>query len=274
MVVNRDYLGLGREKEFFSTPTYITIEDPFIDPTKKGVSDRYKGKQFLTKPPKEGLSGSCMMDALFQKQFLMLFDKAPFQDPKVFNANAERKLGFLSSVPHQRDEFSNTIRTEQWRATLHREDEIRKKYPVPEYHARPKSDEGPKLSEVLGVPKHTYDIISRRPEDGAHTTNKLDNKYASWDAKSHRDRFYTQRTLRGDPDSIKPDSFPSKLRRKCKLSSSSYGSTAWESTKTYQPSEYVRRPIIADSFYRDSGVLPTDDLFNNNSMFFVTASAS
>eukprot|EP00736_Rhodelphis_marinus_P012530 Rmarinus@m.4470 len=270
MVVNRDYLGLGRSYECFSTPEYITIGDEYIDPAKKGVDARHKSKQFQTNPAKSGTSGACGMDALFEKQFQLLWNDQ-YEDAKVFNKDAEHKKGFLSSVPHNRDEFSNVMRTEQWRETLRREDHNRKTMPQPEARRVKQPDVGPELAEILGVPKYTYDIIGNtRPVDGS-TTNKLDPKYTTWDSKSHRDRFYTQRTLRGDPASIQPDSFPSKLRKKCKLSSGAYGASAWEVTKNYQPSEFVRRPIIADSFYRDAGVLPRDD---NSSMFVVGGQAS
>merc|ERR1711998_625579 len=107
----------------FSTSTYITLADPYM---KKGTMlSRYKKKQFQTNPARKGR----VKEALFGKAFPFLADGDKFNDKTTYlktQPRETRKKGFLSSDAFKADEFSNTLRTNQYRWALGREAAIPK----------------------------------------------------------------------------------------------------------------------------------------------------
>merc|ERR1712100_310191 len=102
----------------FATSSYTSLGDPYA---KKGnVLPRYKKKQFLTEPSKKGRT----KDTLFGRAFPFLADGDKYNDKNGYlktQPRETRKKGFLSSDAFKADEFSNTLRTNQYRWQLGRE---------------------------------------------------------------------------------------------------------------------------------------------------------
>merc|ERR1712188_264110 len=107
----------------FLTSSYITMGDPYH---KKGTMlSRYKKKQFLTMPAKKGRT----KDTMFGRAFPWLSDGDKYNDKTSYlktQPRETRKKGFLSSDAFKADEFSNTLRTNQYRWQLGREAAINK----------------------------------------------------------------------------------------------------------------------------------------------------
>merc|ERR1711966_508003 len=123
----------------FSKSSYCTLGDPYV---KKGTMlSRYKKKQFQTNPAKKGRS----KDSLFGKAFPYLAEGDKYVDRTWYlktQPRENRKKGFLSSDAHRADEFSSTIRTNQYRWQLGREQAV----------------EIGKLHAALETPNFLYDI--------------------------------------------------------------------------------------------------------------------
>merc|ERR1711924_301056 len=102
----------------FATSSYTSLGDPYA---KKGhVLPRYKKKQFQTNPSKKGRT----KDTLFGRAFPFLADGDKYNDKNGYlktQPRETRKKGFLSSDAFKADEFSNTLRTNQYRWQLGRE---------------------------------------------------------------------------------------------------------------------------------------------------------
>jgi len=102
----------------FSTNSFVTLGDPY---GKKGqLLSRYKKKQFQTNPAKKGRT----KDTMFGRAFPYLADGDKFNDKQTYlktQPRENRKKGFLSSDAFKADEFSNTLRTNQYRWQLGRE---------------------------------------------------------------------------------------------------------------------------------------------------------
>merc|ERR1711988_69945 len=107
--------GLGG---LFSTTSFITLNDPYAK--KNQLLSRYKNKQFLTNPARKGRT----KDTMFGRAFPFLADGDKYNDKNSYlktQPRENRKKGFLSSDAFKADEFSNTLRTNQYRWQLGRE---------------------------------------------------------------------------------------------------------------------------------------------------------
>jgi hypothetical protein len=104
----------------FAATSYITIGEPgkpLVYPSEKAFKDRscYKGKQIITNPPKEGKG----IEVYFEKKHPWLFDGEKYIDKQLYiHKQKEKKKGFMTGDFMKRDEFSNTIRTGQYRELL------------------------------------------------------------------------------------------------------------------------------------------------------------
>jgi len=102
----------------FSASSYCTLGDPYA---KKGhLLSRYKKKQFQTNPARKGR----VKESLFGRAFPFLADGEKYNDKNSYlktQPRETRKKGFLSSDAFKADEFSNTLRTNQYRWQLGRE---------------------------------------------------------------------------------------------------------------------------------------------------------
>jgi hypothetical protein len=98
----------------FAKTQFLSVGVPFTD-GKEALRPSYKGKQFAVTGPKEGKT----TDVYFERKHLWVADGAPYADRwKYSELQKEKKKGFLTSDFSKRDEFSNTIRTGQYREQL------------------------------------------------------------------------------------------------------------------------------------------------------------
>lgn len=106
----------------FSKSSYIsfgTVEKP-EEYVKKGLErSNFLGKQFVSVPAKEGKTP----DTFFEKKHLWIGDGDKYADRVMYKdlQPGEKKKGFYTSDFSKRDEFSNTIRTGQYREQLKKE---------------------------------------------------------------------------------------------------------------------------------------------------------
>lgn len=79
------------------------------------LPERWKAKQFTTAPPRTGKT----LDTYFEKKYSYLAENDKYTDKwRYLESGQEQKKGFLTSDFSKRDEFSNTVRTLQWREQL------------------------------------------------------------------------------------------------------------------------------------------------------------
>lgn len=105
-------------RDVFETTSYINVglqDNPLEYGLKPPIRSCENGKQFGTEVLKHGRIPS----VLFQKEWPWVSDGDTFQDhSRYVDTQHERFKGFLDSDFSKRDEFSNTIRTEQYREQL------------------------------------------------------------------------------------------------------------------------------------------------------------
>lgn len=105
-------------RDVFETTSYINVglqDNPLEYGLKPPIRSCENGKQFGTEVLKHGRIPS----VLFQKEWPQVSDGDTFQDhSRYVDTQHERFKGFLDSDFSKRDEFSNTIRTEQYREQL------------------------------------------------------------------------------------------------------------------------------------------------------------
>eukprot|EP00976_Prorocentrum_cordatum_P115066 1195950-Prorocentrum_minimum.AAC.3 len=117
---NNERALLANCKGVFNSSSYIsfgTPDKPLPYGKKKGDKDRssFLGKQFMTNPPKTGRLPEVYMDK--QYPWISQNDKY-FVQRKYSEIQKEKKKGFGTGDFRRRDEFANTIRTEQYRQQL------------------------------------------------------------------------------------------------------------------------------------------------------------
>ena len=112
-----------------STTSYITIGDPFIEVAKQRPRSSYLGKNFSVKPTIKGKPA--MLDALIgdeykKEKFRGWSANDKWVDRVMFKDTQKRKpgVGFATGDWSKYDEFSNTIRTNQHREQLVREEKM------------------------------------------------------------------------------------------------------------------------------------------------------
>ncbi|GLC36027.1 hypothetical protein PLESTB_000530700 [Pleodorina starrii] len=105
-------------KGVFSKSSYITIGTegkPEEYGKKIQARSAYGGKHLSTVPPKDGKT----VDVYFEKKHNWISSGDPYLDRiRYKDVQSEKKRGFQTSDFSKRDEFTNTIRTEQWREQL------------------------------------------------------------------------------------------------------------------------------------------------------------
>lgn len=154
---------------------YISIGDPFKD-VKDKLPARWKGKGFMVQQiPKNADNGH------FSK---LEYKSEPYQEMERYSkTQPTRKKGFGTCDAFKRGEFTATIRTEQYRDLLKREQAILDLQANPERdaaiiaHAEEKQRATRTFCENLTEVKHLYDI------GRSQVTN--------FDPKHSRDKFYT-----------------------------------------------------------------------------------
>mmetsp|Transcript_24638 Transcript_24638/g.67143 ORF Transcript_24638/g.67143 Transcript_24638/m.67143 type:complete len:243 (-) Transcript_24638:467-1195(-) len=215
-------------KGVFSKPSYITIgskERPEEYGKKLPVRSSEKGKQLSTVPPKEGKT----IDAYFEKKHNWINDGDQYQDRwRYRDSKQEKKKGFLTSDFSKRDEFSNVIRTGQWREQLQLEDKFSKK-------AIQMFSETAGVNNSPGTQTQGHD----EPETFLYDLvfDKDDPNFIGA-SKTHRDT--KNRTMQSKDRNL--------------------GQTMTTNALTYTPPsdfvkpDYARKPVIRDTFYRGTNV--------------------
>ena len=120
---------------------YISIGDPYKDPSSNAFREVKKSdkpmKPFQIKQfPENEQNGSWIYYSLidFYHLFVGYFSRTVYQNHPYFETNLyiesqpleSRKKGFGSKDAHRRDEFSNAVRTQQYRESIQKEMELRK----------------------------------------------------------------------------------------------------------------------------------------------------
>eukprot|EP00658_Telonema_sp_P-2_P015904 TRINITY_DN16147_c0_g1_i2.p1 TRINITY_DN16147_c0_g1~~TRINITY_DN16147_c0_g1_i2.p1 ORF type:complete len:242 (+),score=69.56 TRINITY_DN16147_c0_g1_i2:268-993(+) len=217
----------------YSTSSYVTLGDPYHK--KNTELSRYKKKQFQTNPAHKGRSA----DTMFCKSFPWLSDGDKYFAQSMYlktQPRETRKKGFLSQDANRRDEFSNTIRTEQYRWALQREQALARVHAC--NRIKDESDDvivrmAPPLAQAapeFKTPHHLYDIGK-----GPSVTK--------FSQKMHRDCWYqAQRD-------------PKKERQLGDYLPSSYdiGNEAVVNSELHKP-QYATKQIIKSTFYRHGSV--------------------
>lgn len=153
---------------------YIGVNDAYKDPAfRSKISSRFKGKQFITNPPKNPSGDVGHFDKLIHKGGAYI-DRTRYIDTQPVD---KRHMGFCSRDAARRDEFSTHIRTEQYREQLKCELSVANRLTK---NAAPKqawADKGKKtFPQGLKETRHLFDI-GRKQE-------------TAFDPKSSRDTFY------------------------------------------------------------------------------------
>jgi len=148
--------------------SYTTIGDPYSGKPRP-LPDRFKGKQLQTKPSLNTSGGVGFFSKKSYETDGPILDTTNY---KKTQPQDNRKKGFGSNDASRRDEFTNTISTEQYREGLKREVKLEQSN---------LSDSITLLETQLGgkkpaKKKHLYDI-GRKQE-------------TEFNPKSHRDTFY------------------------------------------------------------------------------------
>lgn len=213
----------------FSKTSYITIgtkEKP-EDYEKKGtLRANFGGKQFGTAPPKEGLAGGATNDVFFEKKHNWIADGDKYIDRLRYKeSQPDKKKGFLTSDFSKRDEFSNTIRTEQWREQLKAEGKHSSK-------ALEMLGENAGVTATFNTTKSyddamLYDLIHEKDDptfDGA--------------SKTHRD--------------TKNPTMLAKDRQLGTMATTSL--IAFQAPTDFHKPEYARKPLVRSTFYRKTNI--------------------
>eukprot|EP00232_Nephroselmis_pyriformis_P003042 CAMPEP_0182912170 /NCGR_PEP_ID=MMETSP0034_2-20130328/37367_1 /TAXON_ID=156128 /ORGANISM="Nephroselmis pyriformis, Strain CCMP717" /LENGTH=233 /DNA_ID=CAMNT_0025048823 /DNA_START=66 /DNA_END=767 /DNA_ORIENTATION=+ len=118
----------------FSVPGYITVgtkESPLEYPPKNHVRSCMKEKQFQTNPGREGKMPSGYFAQGYEpekKQHLWISNGDKFEDKMTYNDKQKVKhKGFLTSDFDKRDEFTKTVRVQQYREQLSQEEKFARK---------------------------------------------------------------------------------------------------------------------------------------------------
>lgn len=220
---------LAGTRGVFSKSSYITIGTegkPVEYGLKPPPREALKGKQFITNPSKKGDTN----DVYFEKKHNWISDGDHYVDKlRYMDMQKDKKKGFLTSDFSKRDEFSNTIRTEQWREQLKQENVLTKKDMALMEAATQELEQSLTTSQRYGAEDELtlYDRIHEKTDPNANGASRTHR-----DTKN-RTMMTTERYL---------------------------GSLATTTGNTYKPPEdfskpaFARKPLIRDTFYRKTNV--------------------
>ncbi|GAQ89053.1 hypothetical protein KFL_004830040 [Klebsormidium nitens] len=242
--MNHNMLTERALRDVFSTTSYISIgtKDAPLNYGEQHENYRscYKGKQFLTQPPKEGKT----VDTYFDKKHLWIADGAKYED-KITYRGQEKKVGFWTGDFMKRDEFTSTIRVEQYRTQLRQEIKVTKKalenLQGTEAHARLQALQS-ELASTYGKeeksrfegPEYLFDV-GREAVTEACT-------------KCHRDTFYCPHRAAYCNNNTEIEKRTGGYR----TAYADIGLTA--KTQNYAKPEYARKPVIRETLFRKTNV--------------------
>lgn len=228
---------LANCKGVFSATSFITIgtkekPEPYKD-GKKPLRSCYGGKQFAGQPPKEGRT----TDVYFEKKHPWLADGDKYVDKLRYKDVQPVKMkGFLSGDFKRRDEFSNTVRTLQYREQLKGEEKQAKKQ-LEMIAALGNDQVSAELQASLAAatqvqaPKaFLYDLVYEKDDPTRSGASKVPR-----DTKNPTQLSYERTTP---------------LRTTTALT--------FTAPENFTKPEYARRPLVRDTFYRQTNPFPTE----------------
>lgn len=211
-------------KGVFQKTSYITIgtkEKPEEYTKKPPERSVYGGKHFTTAPLKEGRT----TDVYFEKKLNWISDGDKYTDRVRYkDTQAEKKKGFLTSDFSKRDEFSNTVRTEQYREQLRKEGKFTKKTLD--------------LMTDGEVMSHFQDTAAREEEYLYDAVFEKEDPGFKGASKTHRD--------------TKNKTILSKDRELGGLTTSHL--LSYQAPTEFEKPEHARKPLVRDTFYRRTNV--------------------
>ncbi|WIA11991.1 hypothetical protein OEZ85_012072 [Tetradesmus obliquus] len=216
----------------FEKTSYITIgssEKPLGLPPKEPLPERWKAKQFATAPPREGKT----LDACFEKRYNYIAEGDKYVDKwRYVDSGQEKKKGFLSSDFSKRDEFSNTVRTLQWREQLSHE------------------------------AKWTSNAIQFFNEASAQGGSQLLSTAAESSQQADGPLLYDLIFEKADPTSPACSSTHHDTKNRTMLSHErnlggqlTTNKLAFTAPGSFAKPEFARKPLIRDSFFRKTNVV-------------------
>jgi len=251
-----DKQGNGEAKRLlgvFSVPSYTSLDlkfEPDPEERKKRIPDAVKGKQFETKALKHGKTLDVYFDYGLEPKHKWLFQGKLYGDTqpqKYIDSQPRdgRAKGFQSSDATKRDEFTNWTRSRQLLQTIERETAISKAGQEKQLAQSGGQPEPPPPDEfeedrdafAYEGPKYLYDI-----------GRNADTQFCM---KCSRDKFYNPNIVKKDPSDIPQKRLGSSRNY---LSSISYGVGA--NQLSGEGSVFARRPLIRETFFRQTGVFP------------------
>uniref|UniRef100_A0A7S0YM86 Flagellar associated protein n=1 Tax=Polytomella parva TaxID=51329 RepID=A0A7S0YM86_9CHLO len=211
----------------FSKASYITMgskEKPEEYIKKIPPRSVYTGKHFATIPGKDGFTN----EVYFEKKHNWISDGDKYIDKLRYkDSGQEKKKGFLTSDFSKRDEFSNVIRTEQWREQLSQESNFASKA-LESFASNAGLDTFQQATKKEEPELLLYDLVFEK-EDPNFTGA----------SKTHRDtKNRTQLTKDRNLGSM----------------STTTALTYTAPTEHTKP-DYARKPIVRDTFFRRENVL-------------------
>lgn len=246
MTTERSLRGL------YSTSSYITIGDHYGQKPKP--DPRHIGKQLMMEAPHRGMAGARTNNTVFDREHKWLFGGEKYIDRTMYTkTQPDRKKGFNSSDAFKSDEFTQHFPTEQYRERLHgehkiekmwakqREEEMEKKKargePYEDLELKPLPE--PDASWTHG-PKWLFDV--GKEEEGGTTPYNMKDARDTWYS---RNRGVYSTNNPGEKTRYGPN----------QLSSQQFG-YGCDNVKVSRPA-FARLPIVRESFFRSTGILPT-----------------
>mmetsp|Transcript_12070 Transcript_12070/g.33926 ORF Transcript_12070/g.33926 Transcript_12070/m.33926 type:complete len:245 (-) Transcript_12070:221-955(-) len=228
---------LANCKGVFSATSYITIgskekPEPYKD-KKAPQRSCYGGKQFNNVPPKDGRT----TDVYFEKKHPWLSDGDKYVDKLRYkDTQPEKKKGFLSGDFKRRDEFSNTVRTLQYREQLKGEEKQAKKQ-MEMITALGNDTESAALQSSLAMSQtqapaaYLYDLVYEKDDPTRSGASKV-----ARDTKN--------------PTVLSFDRSAGVARTTTAL--------AFQAPDSFSKPTYARKPLVKDTFYRKTNCFPDE----------------
>lgn len=154
---------------------YITIGDPFKDPPQNVFRQGKKGDKAV-KPFQIKQSPENEQNGHFSK---IVYGSSPYRETNLYITTQpldSRKKGFGSKDAHRRDEFSNAVRTQQYRESIHRENQLRG------------STLDERMKAILAA--HEAKTASTSPASKSFQFDIGRGKVTDFDPKATRDSYY------------------------------------------------------------------------------------
>ncbi|EFJ04888.1 hypothetical protein SELMODRAFT_431994 [Selaginella moellendorffii] len=237
--MNNNLLTERAIRDVFEVTSYITFgsEDaPLQYGLKAPLRSAITGKHMVTNPAKKGKT----VDVYFQKEHPWVSDGDPYKDRMGYRElQPEKYKGFLSSDFTKRDEFSNTMRTNQYREMLEVDNKHSKKTLAAMTEQIAELADGKEEKRVptrFEGPKYLYDI----GKPGLAVTPHC--------SKCHHQTYYCQHRAAYCTNNLDIE----KQKGGYQTASDEIGRHA--NSFGYTKPQFAHKPIIEDTFYRQKNI--------------------